>query len=62
MVTGLPNLRRRPVGLVYLEIFDSVRTASQRERQLKRWSHAKKQALVSGEILQHQALSTTAGK
>ncbi|GKS57635.1 hypothetical protein YTPLAS18_11620 [Nitrospira sp.] len=56
------TLRRRPVGLVYFEIVDSVRTETQREQQLKRWSHAKKQALVLGDLLQLKARSTAVGK
>ena len=36
----------RPVRLVYSETHESWPAARNREAQLKRWSHAKKQALV----------------
>ena len=44
--------RRRPVTLVYSEAFDSMQQARQREIQIKKWSHAKKEALLVGD-LQH---------
>jgi putative endonuclease len=34
---------------VYQEAFASLEEAVRRERQLKGWSHAKKQALISGD-------------
>ena len=37
-----------PVSLVYQEQFDMFSTARHRESQIKRWSAAKKEALVSG--------------
>jgi putative endonuclease len=40
---------RRPVRLVYSEECDSWPAARDREAQLKRWPHAKKQALVDGD-------------
>ena len=39
---------RRPVSLVYTEEFRSMSDALKRERQLKRWSRARKEALISG--------------
>jgi putative endonuclease len=42
--------KHRPVRLVYSEAFDSETAAVRRERQIKRWSHDKKQALVDGNI------------
>ena len=42
--------RRRPVALVYAEHFNTLTEAVARERQLKRWTHAKKAALVDGGI------------
>ncbi len=42
--------KHRPVSLVYSEPSMSEIEAINRERQLKRWSHAKKQALVEGDI------------
>ena len=41
---------RRPVRLVYSERHESWPAAREREVQLKRWSHAKKQALVEGQL------------
>lgn len=38
---------RRPVRLVYSEAFDTKNEAFQRERQLKGWSRAKKEALIN---------------
>ena len=37
---------RLPVSMVYAEEHSSLRDARARERQLKRWTHTKKQALV----------------
>jgi putative endonuclease len=41
--------RRRPVRLVYSERHESWPAGREREAQLKRWSHAKKQALIDGD-------------
>jgi predicted GIY-YIG superfamily endonuclease len=41
---------RRPVELVYSEECSSVTAALSRERQLKRWTKAKKEALVLGRL------------
>ena len=41
---------RRPVSLVYVERCDSLSAALQRERQIKPWSRAKKEALVVGDF------------
>lgn len=41
--------KRRPVKLVYSEPFPTRAAAIARERQLKRWSHAKKSALIRGD-------------
>src|SRR5688572_14301304 len=42
--------KRRPVELVYLEPHPTVKSASKRERQLKRWTRAKKEALIAGDL------------
>ena len=39
---------RRPVNLVYTEMFENRLLALRRERQIKRWTRAKKEALVLG--------------
>jgi putative endonuclease len=41
---------RRPVRLVYSESHDSFEKAIARERQLKRWTRAKKEALIAGDL------------
>ena len=38
--------RRRPVELAHLEPFANRGAALERERQLKRWTRAKKEALI----------------
>lgn len=38
---------RRPVEMVYAEEHSTIRSAKNRELQLKRWSRAKKEALIS---------------
>lgn len=39
---------RRPVQLVYFEKFETLREAMRREWQVKKWTKAKKEALVKG--------------
>lgn len=41
---------RRPVLLAYCESHPNRVTALARERQLKRWTRAKKEALVAGDL------------
>ena len=48
---------RRPVRLVYSEQFESSECAIARERQLKRWSAGKKNALLSGDFALLKQLS-----
>ena len=42
------TFKHRPVRLVYSETFQSETDALNRERQVKRWSHGKKEALILG--------------
>ena len=49
--------KRRPVRLVYHEQFTSFDDAEKRERQIKKWSRAKKEALISGEKKKLKKLS-----
>ena len=49
--------RRRPVKLVYREPHASRLEAIRRERQIKRWSRAKKEALICGDLELLRALS-----
>jgi len=51
------TFKHRPVHLVYSEVFESEIQAVTRERQLKRWSHGKKQALVDGNVQRLTRLS-----
>jgi putative endonuclease len=48
---------RRPVTLVFSEWFDNVTDAIAAERQVKGWSHAKKEALVRGDFGRLRELS-----
>ena len=41
---------RRPVALVYIEPCDTLSAALKRERQLKPWTRAKKEALIAGQL------------
>jgi putative endonuclease len=41
---------RRPVELVWAAEFENLADAFGRERQLKGWSRAKKEALISGAV------------
>jgi putative endonuclease len=41
---------RRPVRLVYQEPCKNLEDAVSRERQIKKWSRAKKEALINGEF------------
>jgi predicted GIY-YIG superfamily endonuclease len=40
---------RRPVALVHSESFSTRGDALKRERQIKRWTRAKKEALIAGD-------------
>jgi len=46
-----------PVDIVYTESFESLSGASRRELQVKRWSRAKKEALISGDITKLKELA-----
>jgi predicted GIY-YIG superfamily endonuclease len=43
------TMNRRPVGMVFCESFDSRQEALERERQIKGWGRAKKEALMLGD-------------
>ena len=47
---------RRPVVLAYYENYDSRAAAMSRESQVKRWSRAKKEALVAGDLVRLKKL------
>jgi putative endonuclease len=46
-----------PVALVYSEEYETFSEARLRESQVKRWSRAKKEALVSGDLSSLRSLS-----
>ena len=48
---------RRPVELVYSEPFETTELARGRETQIKKWSRAKKEALIAGDREQLHELS-----
>ena len=47
---GCYTFKRRPLDLAYAEWYHDVHQAIGREKQLKRWTRAKKEALISGDI------------
>ena len=49
--------RRLPAKLVYRESHETKKQAIKREQQIKRWSQAKKEALIIGNIKALQALA-----
>jgi putative endonuclease len=51
------TLTRRPVTLVYSQWFDRITDAIENERKLKRWSRAKKEALIRGDMAALRRLS-----
>jgi putative endonuclease len=48
---------RRPVALAYQELCASEEKAIARERQIKRWTHAKKLALINGNSVKLKSLA-----
>ncbi len=46
-----------PEAILYREQFDSETDAIRRERQLKRWTRAKKEALIAGNAVKLRSLS-----
>src|ERR1700675_4034124 len=48
---------RRPVELIFSQWFDRITDAIENERKLKKWSRAKKEAFVKGDIATLRQLS-----
>ena len=48
-----------PETILYRERFDTEAEAIRRERQLKRWTRAKKEALIAGNAERLRSLSTS---
>ena len=46
-----------PVSVVFVEIHPDFRSARRRETQIKKWSRAKKEALISGDVARLKSLS-----
>jgi predicted GIY-YIG superfamily endonuclease len=59
--TGDTTRGLRPIALVHIERFDSISSARLREAQLKRWSRAKKEALIAGDFARLHALARCRG-
>ncbi len=51
----------RPVKLVYVEHFPTREDAKRKEHQVKRWSRAKKAALVRGDVDRLKELARSRG-
>ncbi|MGJ4888462.1 GIY-YIG nuclease family protein [Bradyrhizobium sp. HKCCYLRH3099] len=51
------TLTRRPVELVYSQWFERITDAIENERRLKKWSRAKKDALIRGDLEALRSLS-----
>ncbi len=47
----------KPEELIYTEEYDTYQEAFKRERQIKGWSRAKKEALIAGDIEKLKQLS-----
>ena len=51
-----------PVDIVYTEEFETFVQARRREAQIKRWTRAKKEALVDGDLTKLKKLSKPGGR
>ncbi len=51
------TFKRRPLVLRFVREFDRIKNAFEFEKRVKRWSAAKKQALISGNIKELKRLS-----
>ena len=51
--------QNKPSAILYNESFPTELAAIRRERQLKRWSRAKKDALIAGDMDRLRALSVS---
>ena len=54
--------KRLPVKLIYYEPFETVIQAFYREHQIKKWSKAKKDALINGQYNKLKSLSFSSSK
>jgi putative endonuclease len=51
------TMSRRPVELIFSQRFDQITDAIENERKLKKWSRAKKEALIRGDFASLQQLA-----
>ena len=56
------TFNKRPVELVFTEEFTDFKRAFSKEKQIKRWSRAKKEALINGDFDELIKLSNGGGK
>lgn len=56
---GVYTERNRPKAIIYLESHDTRELAENREKQIKRWSKAKKKALIHGNLESLRNLSVS---
>ena len=56
---GYYTAHNRPIELLYIEECSDRKKAQERERQIKGWSRAKKQALIDGNFDKLNYLSTS---
>jgi putative endonuclease len=52
------TVTRRPVDMVFVEWFERIIDAIESERQIKRWSRAKKEALIRGDFAALRVLAS----
>jgi len=50
LIGGSYTHDKRPVQLLYVEEFQDVNDALNREKQIKKWSRRKKEALINGDF------------
>ncbi len=58
---GAYTAQRQPVRLVFMQEFDRIDEAYQREKQIQGWSRAKRKALIEGRFDDLPGLSRSKG-
>lgn len=61
LISGCYTASRLPVTLVYTQEFSNIHDAIAFEKQVKRWSRAKKNALIKGNITELKLLAKSHG-
>ena len=59
---GTFTRRVQVVRILWFETHPSADSAREREKQIKRWSHAKKQALIEGDLARLKVLARSRPK